>query len=214
MRSRTVAFTGSRCRNYQWPPPLQQIVYRRHGWGGSAATTTTTRRCGFPKRLTTVLRRAIRITIHSSRHDHSCTRRDVPILCQDASPTDAIFDPKCISAQRLPCRRGVTVGDKAVAGAGVVVRRDIPADAVAVPARVRCYREPRRVRTEPGNDPLSSSGGTYRGIPREAAKPRWVVRASRSYGSSLLWLGDGESGGGWRRLRGPDDGSVPGTPRP
>ena len=75
-------------------------------------------------------------------HDHTFASLEVPIRNQGASVSDVIIGRNVWLGSKVTVLRGVTIGDNAIVGAGAVVTRDIPANAIAVgvPARVLRYR--------------------------------------------------------------------------
>ena len=66
------------------------------------------------------------------------TRPGVPVVDQPRDEADVVIGAGCWLGARVVVLPGVRIGDGAVVGAGAVVTRDVPADAIAVgsPARV------------------------------------------------------------------------------
>jgi len=75
-------------------------------------------------------------------HDHDFSRLDVPTVDQGATVSDVVIGYNVWLGSKVTVLKGVTIGDNAIVGAGAVVSRDVPANAIAagVPARVLRYR--------------------------------------------------------------------------
>lgn len=71
-------------------------------------------------------------------HDHNFKSLDEPTVAQGACVAPVVIGQNVWLGAKVTVLRGVTIGDNAVVGAGAVVTRDVPANAVAagVPARV------------------------------------------------------------------------------
>jgi acetyltransferase-like isoleucine patch superfamily enzyme len=77
-------------------------------------------------------------------HDHRFADRDTPVREQGMETQPVTIGTDVWLGSKVSVMRGVTIGDRAVVGAGAVVTADIPAGAIAVgvPARVIGWRVP------------------------------------------------------------------------
>jgi acetyltransferase-like isoleucine patch superfamily enzyme len=75
-------------------------------------------------------------------HDHDFSLLDVPTVDQGATVSDVVIGYNVWLGSKVTVLKGVTIGDNAIVGAGGVVSRDVPANAIAagVPAHVLRYR--------------------------------------------------------------------------
>jgi len=75
-------------------------------------------------------------------HDHDFTRLEVPIRDQGALVADVVIGSNVWLGSKVTVLKGVSIGNNAIVGAGAVVSKDIPPNAIAagVPARVLRYR--------------------------------------------------------------------------
>ena len=75
-------------------------------------------------------------------HDHRFADLDVPIRAQGADVAEVNIGRNVWIGSKATVLKGVTIGDDAIVGAGAVVTRDVPANAIVigVPARVVRFR--------------------------------------------------------------------------